>query len=341
MSPRSRAIVVACAGLAAIGALAAAAASPAASTSRGEPGPTVAPASAAAPARGAGPTLSATSAAVLPPALVALEQKTAELKITSLLFSLHVSIQAGGHAKGIDKLLKLFDITASGEVSVSQPAAIVTLQLFGATFRVRVLGNVAYVEVPGLGPHDGGRPWVNLEGGNLGELFAPPGKHRAKHPTSPAPVVPRLAEPSFTALERALSEAREVRELAAGSIEGQVVSRFLAVLSPTQLKEGSPLAEASRARVGAARKRPRPPASPPTLEVSLAQSGLPLRTVITQSEGKLKLTAQLDIPVINFRLQVVPPPSRQTIGLSEFRRLAKRAAERAKRRTRMGRRRRK
>jgi hypothetical protein len=341
MSLRSRAIVVACAGLAAIGALAAAATSPAAPNSRGEAGPTVAPASDAAPAPLAGPTLRAKSAAVLPAALVALEQKTAELKITSLLFSLHISIQAGGHSKGIDKLLKLFDITASGEVSVSPSAAIVTLQLFGATFHVRVLGNVVYVEVPGLGPHDGGRPWVKLEGGNLGELFAPPGKHRAKPPTTPAPVVPRLAEPSFTALERALSEAREVKELPAGSIEGQVVSRFLAVLSPTQLKEGSPLAEASRAGGDAARKRPHTPASPPTLEVSLAQSGLPLRTVITQSEGKLKLTAQLDIPVINFQLQVAPPPTRHTINLSKFRMLSKRAAEGAKHRRGQGRRQRK
>jgi hypothetical protein len=69
-----------------------------------------------------------------------------------------------------------------------------------------------------------------------------------------------------------------------------------------------------------------PPTQPPTvtLETSLAQNGLPVRTVITEHDHGTVVTVTLDIPAINFPLVVTAPPAAQTITVARLRELERR-----------------
>jgi len=284
----------------------------------------------------AGSSSAGASAATLPPGLVALEQKTAELKVTSLLFSLHTSIRSATHDRLLRALLKqLGASTATGEMSLSPFGAIVSLQLAGESFKVRVLSDSVYVYLPGIAARDGGRPWVKVDAARLGQLLASEAAAHNGAGREAAPIVPGLAKPPFAQLQRTLAGAREVRELPPASIEGQPVSRFLAVLKPQQYREGALLAEphpeprsepiarmdatASPARSSSSHRKS---SSSATMEVSLTQTGLPLRTLVREREAGVSVTVRLDIPVINFPLVVAPPAARETITFAAFKALA-------------------
>jgi hypothetical protein len=58
------------------------------------------------------------------------------------------------------------------------------------------------------------------------------------------------------------------------------------------------------------------------MEVSLTQTGLPLRTLVHEREAGVSATVRLDIPVINFPLVVAPPPARETITFAALQALA-------------------
>jgi hypothetical protein len=101
---------------------------------------------------------------------------------------------------------------------------------------------------------------------------------------------------------KALSTAQEVRELGTGTLYSQPVTSFLAVLAPEQL-EHEHLASAAQLQL------PQPPTA--TMEVSFAENGLPVRTVITEHSGETVISATLDIPAINFPLTIDPHPQRR------------------------------
>jgi hypothetical protein len=211
----------------------------------------------------------ASGAAVLPPELVALEQHTSELKLTSLRFTLDESTTVPGGGHEIAKLLKL-----SGSDSTH---------------------------------------------GGLDELFTVNG-HAApiKKDATPQSSVPTLAEPPFGALEKDLAGAREVQAVGAGTVGGQPVTSFVAVLEPPQLEGEKP---------STLKAAPTPALRPPTttLEVSFAQSGLPVRTIIRAHDSQLTDTETLEIPEVNFPLVIAAPAEARTIGIRAFRRLERRS----------------
>jgi hypothetical protein len=268
------------------------------------------------------PAVSPTPAhAPLPASLVALEQKMEELKVTSMRFSARSSITVPHAAGKLLHVLKLLGNSGiSGEEMISPPSGNFTLSLFGHPFKVRVVDGATYLYLSGLDRHHRRHHlWIKLGPGGLLEVFTVNGKH-VKTPKAAPPKEPALAEPSFVGLRKMLAGAQEVRELAAGTLDGQPVTNFLAVLEPAQI-EHEALASISRLR---------PPPQPPvvTLETSLAQDGLPLRTVITERSAKTVLSTTLSIPAINFPVVVQAPPPSQTITVARLRKLERRSRRR-------------
>jgi hypothetical protein len=274
-----------------------------------EPAPASAPTPASAPAH-----------APLPASLVGLEQKMEELTVTSMRFSAETSFAVSRGSHKLKKLLKLLLSTGlSGEETLSPVAGNVTFTLFGHPFKLRIAGNTTYLYFRGLARHDHGRPWVKLGPGGLFELFKVNGKH-VKPPKTPASKIgqPTLAEPPFTSLRTALAGAEEVRETGTGTLYGQSVTNFLAILEPEQLEHEKDLAATSR-------RSPSPQPPMVTLETSLAQNGLPVRTVIAEHSEGLTISAAVNIPAINFPLVIEAPPPSQTIGIARLRKLERRA----------------
>jgi hypothetical protein len=263
--------------------------------------------------------------ASVPPALRVLEQKMGELRVTSLRFSEKTSVTVPhGESKILGLLKLLLGGEISGEGTTSPPTGNIVLSLSGHPLTFREVGGTTYFYFRALGRVDHGRPWVKLGPGGLSELITVNGKH-IKAPATSEPKIgePALAEPPFERLRRALAGAREVRELGAGTVDGQPVTSFLAVLEPEQLKREH-LASATRLGVPA----PQPPTA--TLEVSLAQNGLPVRTVITEHGQGTVISITLAIPAINFPLVIEPPPATQTITIRELRKLELQARKRGR-----------
>ena len=127
-------------------------------------------------------------------------------------------------------------------------------------------------------------------------------------------------------MRKALAGSKEVRELGPRTLYGQPVTSFLAVLEPEQLKREH---LASAARLGL----PAPQPSTATLEVSLTQDGLPVRTVITEHDQAV-ISATVEIPAINFPLVIEPPPACQTITMRELRKLERQARKHSRHRAR-------
>jgi hypothetical protein len=277
---------------------------------------------------GIGWSSASASAATPPPALAALELKMSELKITSERFALQTSV-AVPHVSGkVEQLLKLLgvDSKTTGEVTFAPSAANVTLSLFGQPFTVRGVGEVEYVDFPSLGRVDHGRPWVNLGQAGLAGLFSVNGHAPTSEPIEPPTSEPKLAEPPFQGIANTLAGAREVREVGPGTVDGQPVRSFLATLEPSQLK--------SKALAAGARRRPASKPAKGTLEVSLTEAGLPLRTIVVVHDSRATVTATLEIPAVNFPLVIEAPPAAQTIELAALHKLERQEAARKRRKRR-------
>jgi len=265
----------------------------------------------------------------VPPNLQALEQKMGELQITSLRFSEKTSITVPhGEGKILGLLKLLLGGGISGEETTSPLAGNVVLSLFGHPLTFREVGSTTYFYLRALAAKDHGRPWMKLGPGGFAELITVNGKH-VKAPKIAEPKIgePALAEPPFEGLRKALAGAKEVRELDPGTLYGQPVTSFLAVLEPEQLKREH-LASAARLGLPA----PQPPTA--TLEVSLAQNGLPVRTVVTEHDQGTVISATVEIPAINFPLVIEPPPASQTITIRELRQLERQARKHSHHRAR-------
>jgi hypothetical protein len=265
---------------------------------------------------------------IAPPALLALEQKMGELKITSLRFSeqTSIAIPRREHKLGpLKKLLKLFGDTGfSGEATTSPQAGNFTVDLLGYPFKLRVVNGTTYwdIRAPARKHWPSSIDWIRLGPGGLAEVIKVDGKSPRKSVkvTMPTPATPALAQPPFAKLTETLATATEVRELGPRTLDGQPVTSFLAVLQSEALKS-EPFASAALAP-----PLPRPTSQPSTdtLEVSFAQSGLPVRIVISQSNDQTTTSATLDIPAINFPLVIEAPPSDQTISVARLRALERR-----------------
>lgn len=268
----------------------------------------------------AAPSARAATATSQPPSLVELEQKMGELRVSSLRFSLRTSIAPPPGDREARRFLKFLGIGSqiSGEGTTSPAALNLSLGLFGHKLTLRAVAGKTYLYIKELARLDGGRPWVRLGRRGLVELLTVNGHPlRARQKTGGPPLLePTQAQPSFAGLLKSLRSASEVRELGARIVDGVPVTSFTGTIEPAQLKEQAPAPIVQLPASGS---------STIAIEVSLASTGLPVRTVLTESNEGTTISAILDIPAINFPLAIEAPPARRTISLARLRRLEKQA----------------
>jgi hypothetical protein len=257
----------------------------------------------------------------LPPDLAALAGKMEAVRSISERFRLRTGISSAGARlpREAESFLRIFDFDISGEVVNAPPAASFTITLLGHTLRIRVVHADVYLYEPAITKRDGGRPWVNLGRHGLSGLLT-----GLSSPGLPA----GSGSASFKSLVTTLRGARSVTELGPGTVDGQAITGFRAMLAPSALEE-PPKPEGPRnilsGILSRAHRAPATTGAPPSaaLEVFIAPSGLPVRTRISATGEGVTVTALLDIFAINFPLTVKPPPKAQTIDLATARKLSR------------------
>ncbi|MGH2903277.1 MAG: hypothetical protein ACRDK7_06805 [Solirubrobacteraceae bacterium] len=281
----------------------------------------------------------------LPPALRVLEQKMSELRLSSERFTIEMSISGLKLSHGETKLFKLLGAggqSISGEVTASPFAGNVQFELFGQQFNERVVDKTDYLYFAKLAAHDGGRPWIKLGAGGLGELFRVNGKPVKGGQAEPSPIPSvdptpnpgsNLGTDPFAALIARINGASSVRELGPATVDGQAVTRFIGVLDPSTLEKPTKIGLKVRRKLEKLRRRLRlralaTPKRSATLEVSIAANGLPVQMALSETTGKVTTTATGDVLAINFPLVIEAPPANQTIDLAQLRKLEKQSKKR-------------
>lgn len=183
-------------------------------------------------------------AATLPPNLVMLSQKLAQLKASSLRFSIELAITAAHGAKPPKRLVI---VAASGEAGGSPVRAKVNVTTLGQHDSVRTIGGISYEYRPEIARLDGGRPWIR-------QRLSP-----SEHPKASSHLtllelteIPiSLVQNRHASLAEVLNEAQSAVEVGPTTVDGQQVTQFNATLNPEPpvMQVSSPrptLAECSR-----------------------------------------------------------------------------------------------
>ena len=287
------------------------------------PPPPVAHGDASAPPPAPPPPVSAAphllAPANVPAALLAAARQMEATRVTSERFSVGTAVTSTGtHVpRELQRFLKLlFDARLSGVASSSPPAGDFQLTIFGQTLRLRVVHGHTYLNVPAVGTRDGGRPWIDLGRAGLAALFGS---------AAPSPASGAERE-SFAKLAAALRAARAVLSLGPGTVDGEAVTGYRAVVPSSTLHgESSRAAQARGALGGAFGGRALPAGEAPDenvlLEVFVTPAGVPVRAHMSLTAEGLSVSALSDVYAINFPLVVAPPRRRQTIALAALRRL--------------------
>ena len=275
----------------------------------------------------ASPSIATASPPAIPPDLAALEQKMGELRVNTERFTLKTAVSGLKLPHGLGAILSLLELSISGEASRSPMASNITLKLAGHAAYVRQVGSTAYLYLPSFAPHDGGRPWIvagtseggPLFGGSPGSLYDPVAGSQEE--ASPLDALSN-GDDGFAGLIKAVNGALSVSELGAGTVDGQSVLGFRAVLDPSAF-EPKPSKSVGQHPPIKVRVRVRPVKPTLGLEVFIAADGLPVHTVVTETTTSgggraVRLTATLDLPEINFPLVIEAPPASQTITQARF-----------------------
>jgi hypothetical protein len=244
----------------------------------------------------------AASSVSLPP-LATLVTEATRLRIDSL--SLRVSTRTPSHGATPASAL-----TGTATIRLRPSlAATVDFTNRGQATLERVIGDAIYINLPRVGAHDGGRPWVAVDlatqstaaGVDLGALLE---QVRSLNPTSTLAL---------------LAARRQFHELGRSTVDGQQVVGVTGTFTPSTLSAPglSPAVLAALrtklAGVGATRE---------TVTAYLTFAGAPVRTVTaltTKTSGVLVST--IDIRGINAPVNVSRPPSSQTIPLAQAEKL--------------------
>jgi len=278
----------------------------------------------AAPARAAGP---------LPPDLVMLEQRMAQLQANSERFSFGAEVSLGGlFGQGVPLVLLL---TGAGEASDSPPQVRVEAGLLGLPQeQARLIGNTSYRYRPEAGEIDGGRPWVRGPVTSQQAQGLDPGGILESDQAG--------RQGTFSKLVEELGGALSIEESGLTTVDDQRVIEFDAALDPTpvlrQLEShapnaGNPLNSPFQLpSVGGPGSRT--PGPPPKLELEafIAPNGLPVRLRVSFSAEGSMIAVRVDTLAINVPVRVTPPPARQTIDEARLQRIERRRAARALRR---------
>ncbi len=298
-------------------------------------------------------TSSGGSSAKLPPDLIALEQKMGALHINSERGSL-VEVLTGvpQGAKGLFEVtsskpsrrrrkrsaprrkptvVRLTThpkqsfpfLTADFEASVSPKLAVIRGEILGGlSFQERIIGEQVYTRSPLLAQSDRGKPWLYISPAEEAEAKAESKKGTAAGESSPSSELPgpESAESGFGGLIKLLDHARSVIEVGPREVDGQQTIEFEAELRSAELGGGSS-SKAPKPVKKALRR------SELTLELYLASDGLPVRTRLQMTLGKVGLSVVSDILATEIPVSVLPPPASETITGAELKKYEEESAE--------------
>jgi hypothetical protein len=248
-----------------------------------------------------------------PPELQALEQHMSELTVTSERVSGKETISG----KLPHKLASPKSVTGefSGEQSVSPEFANVTVNVAGHSETILQLGQTLYTHDPSIASHDGGRPWVaeslSAKDGLFGSSPSLGGSSRGGS-AAPSPT-------PFKSDAELLKAGSEVRALGASTVDGQATVGFAGTLTASHLAETvfskKQLAKLKHDHLKLAG----------SFEAFIApSSGVPVRTSIVLSIGKLRFSTSSDVLAIDFPVTVpAPPPAAETISAAELEKIEK------------------
>lgn len=304
--------------------------------------------------------------AVIPPSLQALEQKMAQIRFNTARVSLRFAIGELGPAVGGAELgtgatgLDSFATSVTVAVRRSPPESISTSRSEGlklsaghtlgaSTSTERTIGKAVYTYKPSVASYDGGRPWVRSRAKPAPKSGSDSAKLSAVF-DSLAPTFAGGSEGSsvglFSKLIEELGEAQSIQEVGPETVDAQQVMEFTAsvslgrLLSPKQL-EGvtkssrslgqllSPVAspkqreEAKQQGEEAAKKLSETSVE---LELFIAPSGLPVRTISVLGGRSEGIGVEEDILALEIPVVVHIPPARETIGEAQLQKLEKKHA---------------
>jgi hypothetical protein len=250
-----------------------------------------------------------------PPELQALEQHMSELTVTSERVSGKETISG----KLPHKLATPKSVTGefSGEQSVSPEFANVTVNVAGHSETILQLGQTLYTHDPSIASHDGGRPWVAESLSAKDGLFGSSpslggGGSRGGGSAAPSPT-------PFKSDAELFKAGSEVRALGASTVDGQATVGFAGTLT------ASHLAETVFSKKQLAKLKHEHLKLAGSFEAFIApSSGVPVRTSIVLSIGKLRFGTSSDVLAIDFPVTVpAPPPAAETISAAEFEKIEK------------------
>jgi hypothetical protein len=256
---------------------------------------------------------SATAPAVLPPTLVALEQKMEAIQVNSERFSQAIhgtghtasSEQHGVNGKRIRHSGHVsVDITDVGEVSLSPAEGVIFAHPNASKPSLLLIGATLYAYTPTIARRDGDRPWVRFHGkaapGTI-ELFPYHGQPEE---------VSGSGTGSYAGLINLIATAEgAVVENGPISVDGQQATEFTATVQPLNLIKG--LSQKELEALGTN-------AMPEKLEVFITASGLPVRVIRSTGSGLGVISITTNILAVNAPIEVKRPPLRRTISEAEF-----------------------
>ena len=277
-----------------------------------------------------------------PPALLALEQKMAQIRFNTARVSGRfvlgkLGFTAGGAELGSGPAASDSLVTVSaGSIRLAPYASLSTshVEFPGANLpgtlarsrQMRTIGASTYTYTPAVASFDGGRPWVRS-----GHRPPPP---RGSKVALVAALLESLAPTLATAEDRSaapfaklssyLGGAVSVREGGAVTVDGQQTAEFTATLSVVKLLAGKiprqQLAKIERESLA------KPSEASVELEVFIAPNGLPVRTIGTTGNHTEGLGIQEDILALEIPFAVHVPPARETIAQARLLQLERKRA---------------
>jgi hypothetical protein len=275
-------------------------------------------------------------AAPLPPELVALEQKMAQIHFNSERFRLGIeaTVNAGSLLGGFgagpggsgsgglgltasmsgappirEGLTVTFGAGGEGVAGLSPPAGEFTIKEGKTLEQVRLVGGKLYEFRPTAVAIDGSRPWVSRKVGASYQLLSA-SSHFAEG------VLPG-SQGNYTGLIALIAKAQQVEAAGPTTLGGQGVSAFTASISPANLLSGPKATK----QLEALTKEGITTAS---LETLITPAGLPARVKIVLGGAHGSIAFVVDVQGLEVPVSVKAPPRRKTITASRLHRLESR-----------------